>query len=106
MSRSLTTATATCKVGTMEQTMTNDVLTIRRGEAVLRQCSDGLRWWVEVDMAGDTFRHEYRAGSRAGITPCWDRALAQFARGQFDPRDDTLGTWWLLAAGPIGGNHE
>jgi hypothetical protein len=82
----------------MNATMNNDLLTITRGDLVLRLCSNGLRWWMECDDkgTGQTFRHEYRAGSRAGITPAWDRTLADCARGQFTPCDDTLGTWWLI----------
>lgn len=80
----------------------NDVLTITRGALRLRLCSNGLRWWVECDdlATGDTYRHGLRAGSRAGVTPHWDRTLAEVAGGVFTPKDDSNGTWWRIGYCP------
>ena len=78
-----------------------DVLEIIRGEFRLRLCSNGLRWWIECDHqgTGETYRHEHRAGSRAGVMTLWDEQLGSLARGQFDPENENRG-WWCISFRP------
>ena len=82
----------------------SDVLEIVRGGVRLRLCSNGIRWWLECDelKTGHTYRHEFRAGSRHGVAPVWERELAKLAKGNFDPYyQSTKGCWWKIRRTPF-----